>query len=522
MVGDSVDTKKNSKRLEANDVIRRVMQNQSELHPDGFKEKEGPLHRQGCGVTLFFSFDIVNSTDYKQKDTLLWPKRINGILEFIKKNVNVLLPGSAIWRILGDEIIFIIPVQNLEVLYGMILAIRKILVQTIDEIHSWDSYRILSLKAVAWIAFITDNVDEDDSNNVNTVAQQSGESKWYNYSLIYHIDSIHGRYISEFIGNDIDCGFRLRDYSVKGMLFVSFELAFLINKEILKSSNSNNSGEENQNVCLQILGFRKLKGIWNNRPYPIIWCSSAKNNEGLLSDITYDLFETNRLISEFKSNLNGNGIHPSCYFKDVNKALEKICADMGLDDKIEFLIKQMNTKELQIASDLLRDDDLLQFHLVAVCCDVEQEKVLVIKRSSTRSILPGYWEFGCAKVQKDKTIEESIQEKYAKDFLNLKFHIQKSKTRIDSPVPYALFEIPNSSGTKEYKSDKGVIIMAKVDNAKGISLNNAKHSEIHWIGKEDVDKFCQEESRFLVSDFENTIKAAFKFIEVEKGKINGQ
>lgn len=115
MVGDSVDTKKNSKRLEANDVIRRVMQNQSELHPDGFKEKEGPLHRQGCGVTLFFSFDIVNSTDYKQKDTLLWPKRINGILEFIKKNVNVLLPGSAIWRILGDEIIFIIPVQNLGV-----------------------------------------------------------------------------------------------------------------------------------------------------------------------------------------------------------------------------------------------------------------------------------------------------------------------------------------------------------------------------------------------------------------------
>lgn len=520
MVGDPVDTKKNSKRLEANDVISRVMKNQAELHPDGFKEKEGPLHRQGCGVTLFFSFDIVNSTDYKQKDALLWPKRINGILEFIEKNVNVLLPGSAIWRILGDEIIFIIPVQNLEVLYGMILAIRKILVQTIDEIHSWDSYRILSLKAVAWIAFITDNVDEDDSNNVNTVAQQSGESKWYNYSLIYHIDSIHGRYISEFIGNDIDCGFRLRDYSVKGMLFVSFELAFLINQEILKSSNSNNSGEENQNVCLKILGFKKLKGIWNNRPYPIIWCSSAKNNKGLLSDITYDLFESNRLISEFKSNLNGNGIYPSYYFTDINIALEKVCADMGLNDKIEFLIKQMNTKELQIASDLLRDDDLLQFHLVAVCCDVDQEKVLVIKRSSSRSILPGYWEFGCAKVQKDKTIEESIKEKYEKDFLNLTFNIQKSKTRIDSPVPYALFEIPNSSGAKEYKSDKGVIIMAKVDNANGVSLNNARHSEIRWIGKEDVDKFCQEESRFLVSDFKDTINAAFKFIKAEKGKIN--
>lgn len=522
MVGDPVDTKKNSIKIEANDVIRRVMQNQAELHPDGFKEKENPLHRQGCGVTLFFSFDIVNSTDYKQKNPLHWPKRINRILDFIKKNVNELLPGSAIWRILGDEIIFIMPVQNLEVLYGMILAIRKILVQTIDEIHSWDNYGILSLKAVAWIAFITDSVDEDVSDNVNTVAEQSGESKWYNYSLIYHIDSIHGRYISEFIGNDIDCGFRLRDYSVKGMLFVSFELAFLINKELLKSSNSNNSGEENRNAFLQILGFKKLKGIWNNRPYPIIWCSLSKNNEVLLSDITYDLFESNSLISEFKSNLYGNGIYPSYYFKDINKALGKVCADMGLNDKIEFLIKEMSNEKRQIASDLLRDDDLLQFHLVAVCCDVEQEKVLVIKRSSTRSILPGYWEFGCAKVQKNKAIEESIQEKYAKDFLNLKFHIQKSKTRIDSPVPYALFEIQNSSGTKEYKSDKGVIIMAKVDNAKGISLNNAKHSEIRWIGKEDVDKFCQEESRFLVSDFKDTIKAAFKFIEVEKGKKNGE
>ena len=87
-------------------------------------------------------------------------------------------------------------------------------------------------------------------------------------------------------------------------------------------------------------------------------------------------------------------------------------------------------------------------------------------------------------------------------------------------MPYALFEIPNSSGAKEYKSDKGVIIMAKVDNANGISLNNARHSEIRWIGKEDVDKFCQEESRFLVSDFKDTINAAFEFIKAEKGKIN--
>ena len=520
MVGDSVDIKKNSIKIKANDVIRKVMQNQAVLHPDGFKEKENPLHRQGCGVTLFFSFDIVNSTDYKQKNPLHWPKRINRILDFIKKNVNELLPGSAIWRILGDEIIFIMPVQNLEVLYGMILAIRKILVQTIDEIHSWDNFGILSLKAVSWIAFITDNVNEDVSDNVNTVAGQSGESKWYNYSLIYHIDSIHGRYISEFIGNDIDCGFRLRDYSVKGMLFVSFELAFLINKEIQKSSNSNNSGEENQNLFLQLLGFKKLKVIWNNRPYPIIWCSLSKNNEVLLSDITYDLFESNSLISEFKSNLNGNGIYPSYYFTDINKVLEKVCADMGLNDKIEFLIKQMSTKERQIASDLLRDDDLLQFHLVAVCCDVDKEKVLIAKRSTSRTILPGYWEFGCAKVQKDRTIEESIQEKYAKDFENLKVHIPKYTTRKESPIPYALFEVPSDRDAKDGKSDKGVIMMAKVDTSEGVNLNNDKHSEIRWIGRDGLDEFYQKETK-LVPDFCDTIRAAFNFINTEKGKRNG-
>lgn len=505
MVGGFVDTKEKSKKIETSDVIRRAMQNQAELH---LKKNEDPLRSQGCGVMLFFSFDIVNSTDYKQKNTFCWPKKINKILDLIKKSVNELLPGTAIWRILGDEIIFIIPVQNLEVLYGMIITIRQILSQTIEEIHSLDSYGILSLKAVAWIAFISDNVNE--------AFEQSGERKWYNYSLIYHVDSIHGRYISEFIGNDIDCGFRIRDYSVKGMLFLSFELAYLIKKEIYNPNNSNN---ENQSGSLQILGFKKLKGIWNNRPYPIICYSSAKDFNDLLVDITYDLFESNELILEFKNNLDGNGHYPSNYFENSSKALDKICLDMNLLDKIKFLSNKMEIKERQLASDLLRDDDLLQFHLVAVCCDVEQEKVLVVKRSSSRSILPDYWEFGCAKVQKDKTIEESIQEKYAKDFSNLKLHIQKSKTRIDSPVPYALFEIPNSSGNK---SDKGVIIMAKVDNAKGISLNNDKHSEIRWIGKEDVDKFCQEESGFLVSDFEDTIKAAFKFIEVEKGKINGQ
>ena len=244
MVGDSVDRNNNSKKSEASQVIREAMKNQSELQSNAIKE-ENSLHNQGRGVTLFFSFDIVNSTDYKQKNVYQWPGKINSILELLRKNVNESLPGAAIWRILGDEIIFIISVKNHGVLPDMIHSINKVLSQTVEDIHSRDPQGNLSLKAVAWIAFISNNVNETDE-----------KSKWYNYSLIYHVDIIHGRYISEFIGNDIDCGFRIRDYAVKGMFFLSFELAYLIMGKI---SESNNSTKEGPCGFLQVIGFKKMK-----------------------------------------------------------------------------------------------------------------------------------------------------------------------------------------------------------------------------------------------------------------------
>lgn len=505
MVGDSVDRNNNSKKSEASQVIREAMKNQSELQSNAIKE-ENSLHNQGRGVTLFFSFDIVNSTDYKQKNVYQWPGKINSILELLRKNVNESLPGAAIWRILGDEIIFIISVKNHGVLPDMIHSINKVLSQTVEDIHSRDPQGNLSLKAVAWIAFISNNVNETDE-----------KSKWYNYSLIYHVDIIHGRYISEFIGNDIDCGFRIRDYAVKGMFFLSFELAYLIMGKI---SESNNSTKEGPCGFLQVLGFKKLKGIWDNRPYPIISYSLSKNSDDLLKNITYDLFESNDIISEYKNNLYNNGVYPSYYFKNTNEILYKICRDMNLQDKIDFLIREMKSEKQFLASDLLRDDDLLQFHLVAVCCDVDKEKVLIAKRSTSRTILPGYWEFGCAKVQKDRTIEESIQEKYAKDFENLKVHIPKYTTRKESPIPYALFEVPSDRDAKDGKSDKGVIMMAKVDTSEGVNLNNDKHSEIRWIGRDGLDEFYQKETK-LVPDFCDTIRAAFNFINTEKGKRNG-
>ena len=232
------------------------------------------------------------------------------------------------------------------------------------------------------------------------------------------------------------------------------------------------------------------------------------------------MFESNDIISEYKNNLYDNGVYPSYYFKNTNEILYKICRDMNLQDKIDFLIREMKSEKQFLASDLLRDDDLLQFHLVAVCCDVDKEKVLIAKRSTSRTILPGYWEFGCAKVQKDRTIEESIQEKYAKDFENLKVHIPKYTTRKESPIPYALFEVPSDRDAKDGKSDKGVIMMAKVDTSEGVNLNNDKHSEIRWIGRDGLDEFYQKETK-LVPDFCDTIRAAFNFIDTEQGKRNG-
>ena len=92
-------------------------------------EKKGSSSRSRS-VELFFSFDIVNSSLYKDTNYLGWQSVLTTLLTDIQKNVTREIPTAQLWRVLGDEIIFFVTIRNVEEIYSTVDAIFSILIVT--------------------------------------------------------------------------------------------------------------------------------------------------------------------------------------------------------------------------------------------------------------------------------------------------------------------------------------------------------------------------------------------------------
>ena len=96
----------------------------SVLDSESIEEKEQMHYPK---VHLFFSFDIVNSTMYKTM-TGKWPLVIRSLLEDIRTRVHRIdvLFSSYLWRVIGDEMIFVQPIQTAATLLDAIDAIFEV------------------------------------------------------------------------------------------------------------------------------------------------------------------------------------------------------------------------------------------------------------------------------------------------------------------------------------------------------------------------------------------------------------
>lgn len=88
-------------------------------------EREELLERRG--VEIFFSFDIVNSSAYKNLNFTGWSQVITTLFSKIQQMVAKKIPSAEMWRVLGDEVIFIAPVKEREDIYRYIDSIFEIL-----------------------------------------------------------------------------------------------------------------------------------------------------------------------------------------------------------------------------------------------------------------------------------------------------------------------------------------------------------------------------------------------------------
>jgi hypothetical protein len=202
---------------------------------------------------LFLSVDMVGSTDFKATSPAHgeqgwleifrtffchFPLMLAGQLgfEFLDEEET---PAVDVWKVMGDEMIFVAQPSSPEELTRMLCA----LLRTMRAYEAAHYERLpLRLKGTAWLADFT------RSNIVLDIPELSS-------SDTAHLD---------FIGPDLDLGFRLTKFARPASVVLSLDLV----EVLLGATNLSD-------VSLHLVGREPLKGVMFGRPYPIVWMHAA-------------------------------------------------------------------------------------------------------------------------------------------------------------------------------------------------------------------------------------------------------
>ena len=459
------------------------------------KEKEKKCSRT---VEFFFSFDIVNSSSYKDVNYFGWQEVLTSLLTNVQRNIAKEIPEAQLWRVLGDEIIFFVTIRNIEEIYTTIDAIYGVLVKTNAKLHNGSFFEeldeehekedvdlmktnnILAVQAAAWLAIIL-----------------NGEKSFFNtYDNVFKKYSINeNQQINEFLGQDIDIGFRIKKETQDRRLVVSIELAKILSDKTEYLSR------------LNIITYKNLKGVWKDRLYPIIWYHDVEISGGVPFEDSFYYDETtfSQLSKEYFLNRESDeGDLASYMFWDVHRALNKVIKDQQLERKMERICEVINETGSDIkAVESEFNNKLLEFHCAVVCCAVASKKILIAKRKD-RKFFSGRWEFGCAKANIEQNLYDSIVAEYKNDF-GIDIEIVCDEEREDKqPRPIALYQI-----NKVEKLQKGVIVIAKVlgnfDSIDETINARGKHEKYKWISEAEIDGFDEP----AIDDFKDTMKKVF-------------
>lgn len=230
-------------------------------------------------VILFLSVDIIGSTEYKNKNSsqLQWLRFFTDFYKqfpiYFLKNIELIssefkIQKPTIWKSLGDELIFEVEIKNHKEAQILVAAFSK-------SVFSYDIIKEMTLKGSAWIAGFP---------VINAEAFSDG---------------ITSPQAKDYIGPQIDIGFRLSKFASNLKFIISVELLVLLTKTTSTLFNFYLDSPET------------LKGVLGNKPYPIIWIKNENSKEQVL----------NKLLRRFESPVDYNSLHEFCvnFITDAGK-----------------------------------------------------------------------------------------------------------------------------------------------------------------------------------------------------------
>ncbi|ODT85941.1 hypothetical protein [Phenylobacterium sp. SCN 70-31] len=203
---------------------------------------------------LFLSVDMAGSTEFKARFTgqgadgwlevfrtffSSFPLMLAGQIgfEFLDDDAT---PSIDVWKVMGDEVVFATEPTGAEELTSILLVLQRTM--RMYEARHFEELP-LRLKGAAWLA------DVDGPNIQIEIPELSSKNG-------AHID---------YIGPDIDLGFRISKFSRPGCLTISLDVL----ETVLGARNA-------ASAAVYIMGREPLKGVLFGRPYPILWMLDAE------------------------------------------------------------------------------------------------------------------------------------------------------------------------------------------------------------------------------------------------------
>lgn len=213
-----------------------------------------PLSSHTPDVVMFMSADVVGSTAFKATSRVesghaAWLEAFETLfrelpLIFIGQMAGAFfdqddLPESGVWKVMGDEVVFIALPRSLAdaqriaaAFYGTVVSYDRRLAER------WP----LRIRGCCWAA------DLVERNRMIEIPEMFGGTD--------------GRY-RDFLGPDIDAGFRLSAHSGSGELIVSPNLAEAF------------AQDPQAGLRFHWLGRKPMKGVCGGEPFPLVMVSVA-------------------------------------------------------------------------------------------------------------------------------------------------------------------------------------------------------------------------------------------------------
>jgi hypothetical protein len=143
----------------------------------------------------------------------------------------------------------------------------------------------------------------------------------------------------DFIGRDIDIGFRIAKYAHRNKVTISPDVARLIFEDA--GAQHYDAGKS-----VRMLDTAPLKGVWNERPFPIIWY--YRDWSKILETFQYDEKD-----SEFY-----RLAQTALQSQDTEQNIIAIYSDLGLERHYNQLKKSIENPTLNLTTEVTSDLDL--------------------------------------------------------------------------------------------------------------------------------------------------------------------